>query len=88
MIIQILLLSVILLGTLEFARWVLYRDAVQQSLQATRDRLGLRPLPATATKPPQSCGGNIRSSRLIPGSSWKTFPRSPKAVSLRPKKHG
>lgn len=46
MIIQILLLSVIVLGTLEFLRWVLYRDAVQQSLQATRDRLGLRPLPA------------------------------------------
>lgn len=46
MIIQILLLPVIVLGTLEFLRWVLCRDAVQQDLQATRDRLGLRPLPA------------------------------------------
>lgn len=46
MIIQILLLPVIVLGTLEFLRWVLCRDAVQRALQATRDRLGLRPLPA------------------------------------------
>lgn len=46
MIIQILLLPVIVLGTLEFLRWILCRDAVQRALQATRDRLGLRPLPA------------------------------------------
>ena len=46
MIIQILLLPVIVIGTLEFLRWVLCRDAVQRNLQATRERLGLRPLPA------------------------------------------
>ena len=43
MIIQMMLLPVIVLGALEFVRWVLCRDAVQQSLQAARDRLGLRP---------------------------------------------